>query len=250
MLKQEHQALLNFAASSQALGLPDAPRPVDKQLFLKNCIRTSSGSKCRQRIEDTVTVVTAGREGCVGKRDKRTELACPKLRLQMCLPRPDTARDRAVTSLISSHKKSHQHSPSPANNRIPEPPRSSGLHLQQSSSLFSTQEGREAAVPVVRDEELELSDVGGILGEDDVTCELARGKPEREARWLVQLELSVDSAMRKEPSAAVPGGENESRIADDSREKSSPGTTNYEAKLGQRFSSKSFLGHTMKRVKD
>ena len=92
--------------------------------------------------------------------------------------------------------------------------------------------------------------MGRILGEDDVTCELAWGKPEGEVWWLVQLELSVDPETRKEPSAAVPGGENGSSIADDSREKFSPGTRNDEAKLGQRFSSKSFSCHTMKRVKD
>lgn len=34
-----------------------------------------------------MTMMTAGREGCVGKTDKQTtELACPKLRLQICLP--------------------------------------------------------------------------------------------------------------------------------------------------------------------
>lgn len=78
--------------------------------------------------------------------------------------------------------------------------------------------------------------MGRILGEDDVTCELAWGKPEGEVWWLIQLELSMDPEMRKEPSAAVSGRENASRAADDSREKLSPGTRNYEAKLGQRGS--------------
>jgi len=78
--------------------------------------------------------------------------------------------------------------------------------------------------------------VGRILGEDDVTSELAWGKPEGEVWWLIQLKLSVDPEMRKEPSAAVPGAENGSCTADDSREKLSPGTRNYEAKLGQRGS--------------
>lgn len=58
--------------------------------------------------------------------------------------------------------------------------------------------------------------MGRILGEDDVTCELAWGKPEGEIWWFIQLELSVDPEMRKEPSAAVPGGDNGSSTADDS----------------------------------
>lgn len=41
--------------------------------------------------------------------------------------------------------------------------------------------------------------MGRILGEDDVTCELAWGKPEGEVWWLIQLELSMDPEMRREP---------------------------------------------------
>lgn len=39
--------------------------------------------------------------------------------------------------------------------------------------------------PVVRNKQLEFSNVGGILGEDDVACELGRGKPEREIGRLI-----------------------------------------------------------------
>lgn len=60
--------------------------------------------------------------------------------------------------------------------------------------------------------------MGRILGEDDVSCELAWRKPEGEVWWLIQLELSVDPEIRREPSAPVPG-EKESRSANDSREK-------------------------------
>lgn len=60
--------------------------------------------------------------------------------------------------------------------------------------------------------------MGRILGEDDVTCKLAWGKPEREVWWLIQLEFSMDPETRKEPSAAAPGGQNGLCIADDSRE--------------------------------
>lgn len=41
--------------------------------------------------------------------------------------------------------------------------------------------------------------MGRILGEDDVSCELAWRKPEREVWWLIQLELSVDPEIRREP---------------------------------------------------
>lgn len=201
-----------------------------------------------------MTVVTAGREGCVGKRDKRTELACPKLRLQICLPCTGQDAQPPQGTGLSPHlqphiKKATSTAPLLQRTGLQSPCIPLGFIYNSPQVCLAPRKG-EAAVPVVRDEELKLSDVGGILGEDDVTCELAWGKPEREARRFVQLELSVDSAMRKEPSAAVPGGENESRIADDSGQKSSPGTTNDEAKLGQRFSSKSFSGHTMKRIKD
>lgn len=71
--------------------------------------------------------------------------------------------------------------------------------------------------------------MGRILGEDDVTCELAWGKPEREVWWLIQLELSVDPVRRKELSAVVPGEETGPCMAGNSKEKLSPGYRNYEA---------------------
>lgn len=54
------------------------------------------------------------------------------------------------------------------------------------------------AVPVVWDKELELPNMGRIFGEDDVSCELARGEPEREIWRLIQLELSMNPEMGKQ----------------------------------------------------
>lgn len=84
------------------------------------------------------------------------------------------------------------------------------MHLQATAELRSlrfsknmAENERERAVPVVRNKEPEVPDVGRVLGQDNVTCELPWGKPEREVWWLVQLEFSVDPERREEPSAGI-----------------------------------------------
>lgn len=99
--------------------------------------------------------------------------------------------------------------------------------LQSSSHSDFPRNERETAVPVVRNKEPEVPDVGRVLGQDNVTCELPRGKPEGEVWWLVQLEFSVDPERKEEPSAGI-------LHCRDRREKLSPGSQNYKPKLGKR----------------
>lgn len=47
-------------------------------------------------------------------------------------------------------------------------------------------------LPVIGHEEPEVTNVGGIFGEDDVTGELARGEPEGEVGGFTELELGMD----------------------------------------------------------
>lgn len=58
--------------------------------------------------------------------------------------------------------------------------------------------------PVVGHEEPEVSDMGGILGEDDVAGELAGREPEGEVRRLAELELGMDPEGRGARLGAPP----------------------------------------------
>lgn len=88
--------------------------------------------------------------------------------------------------------------------------------------------------------------MGRILGEDNVTCELAWGKPEGEVWWLVQLELSMDPETRWEPSAPELGGRDCAlQTTAERSDLQAPEST----AAGERFGSKSFSCHTKKKVK-
>lgn len=56
---------------------------------------------------------------------------------------------------------------------------------------------------MVGHEEPEVTDVGGIFGEDDVAGELARREPEGEIGWLAELELGMDP-VGKSPLGRAP----------------------------------------------
>lgn len=57
--------------------------------------------------------------------------------------------------------------------------------------------GNWRSLPVIRDKQFELSDMGRILWEDNVACELGRRKPEWEIWRLIQLELCMDSGIKR-----------------------------------------------------
>lgn len=58
-------------------------------------------------------------------------------------------------------------------------------------------------LPVIRDIEVEAADMRSVLGEDDVTSELARGEPEGKVWNIVELELCMNPAEENRTSSVM-----------------------------------------------
>lgn len=158
---------------------------------------------------------------------------------------------RVVTAPVFSNKKNPPasfYAQSPPLLCTGQNPRVPGFHWASFTTIPKpVQHTEEKAVPLVRDEELELSHMGRILGEDDVTRKLAWGKPEGEVWWLIQLELSMDPETRWEPSAPELGGRDRAlQMTAERSDLQAPESTT----AGEGFGSKSFSCRSTRKVKD